>query len=150
MPGSSGVSETWDRRDLVFPFPHSIPIQLWGAFETWEADEGESSSLPGAIIDEESSLSEEESTRGEFSWLGMGLMVLSLLCEMNCDPEGVVTSSSGILFDKATSSERASDSDIERDCETRLSECQTSRSGGTDHVALTPLYLMDTLIIVRE
>lgn len=79
MPGSSGVSEVCERRDLVFPFPHNIPIQVWGAFEIWEAGEGESSSLLGAIIDEESSLSEGESTRGEFSWLGMGLMVLSLL-----------------------------------------------------------------------
>lgn len=130
MPGSSGVGETWDRRDLGFPFPHNIPIQLWGAFEIWEADEWESSSLPGAIIDEESSLSEGESTRGEFSWLGMSLMVLSLLCEMNCDPEGVVTSSSGILFDKATSSERASDSDIARDYEAYLLECQTAGTGG--------------------
>lgn len=32
-PGSSGVSELWDRCDLVFPLPHNIPIQLWGAFE---------------------------------------------------------------------------------------------------------------------
>jgi len=33
LPGSSGVSELWDRCDLVFPLPHNIPIQLWGAFE---------------------------------------------------------------------------------------------------------------------
>lgn len=150
MPGSSGVSEVWDRRDLVFPFPHNIPIQVWGAFGIWEADEGESSSLLGAIIDEESSLSEGESTRGEFNWLGMGLMVLSLLCEMNCDPEGVATSSSGILFDSGTSSERASDSDIARDCGTYPSDWQIGRNEGADHVALTSLYLMNTLIIVRE
>lgn len=69
---------------------------------------------------------------------------------MNCDPEGVVTSSSGILFDRGTSSERASDIDIARDCGTYLSDWQTCRNEGADHVALTPLYLMDTLIIVRE
>lgn len=30
---SSGVGESWDRCDLVFPLPHNIPIQLWETFE---------------------------------------------------------------------------------------------------------------------
>ena len=55
--------------------------------------------------------------RGEFSGLGEGLTVLSLLCETKREAEGVTTSSSGMVVECGTSSERASDSDIAMDCE---------------------------------
>ena len=44
--------------------------------------------------------------------------MFSLLCEMKCDAEGVVTSSSGMLVVNGTSSERASDNDTVIDYET--------------------------------
>jgi hypothetical protein len=49
-------------------------------------------------------------------------MVLSLLCETKRDVEGVTTSSSGMVFESDTSSERASDNDIAMDYETGRSE----------------------------
>jgi len=52
-------------------------------------------------------------------------MVLSLLCETKCDAEGVTTSSSRMLADSGTSSERASDNDIAMDYETGGSTGQT-------------------------
>jgi len=67
LPSSSEIDELWERCDPVFPLPHNIPIQPWGAFEGWGAYEGKSTSLLGAITDEDSSPSEEESTGGEFS-----------------------------------------------------------------------------------
>lgn len=75
----------------------------------------EKSSLLGAITDEESSLSEEESTTGELNRLSAGLTVASLLWETKYEAEGVTTSSSGIFVDSGTSSERASDNEAAMD-----------------------------------
>ena len=60
----------------------------------------------------------------------MGLTVLSLLCETKYDAEGVTTSSSGMLADNSTSSERASDIDIARDYGVSVSVADWLRRDG--------------------
>ena len=51
-------------------------------------------------------------------------MVLSLSCKPKFDLEGVTPSSSGMLVEMGTSSERASDNDIAMDYETPVSADQ--------------------------
>lgn len=74
----------------------------------------------------------------------------SLLCEMKCGVQGITISSSGMLVDSGTSSERASDNDIAIDWDMPVSAPDWLRSSGTDHITLTSLYLVDIFVIVRE